>query len=61
MKLTILIMKGIEFAALFWSKNICSVLLVTTPRFDTRIVNKRKVMCYIVFSMMLIHVAFGST
>ena len=54
-------MKGIEVAALFWSKNICSVLLVTTPRFDTRIVNKRKVMCYIVFSMMLIHVVFGST
>ena len=61
MRLIILIMKGIEAAALFLSKNICSVLLVTTPRFDSRIVNKKKVMCDIVFSLMLIHVVFGFT
>ena len=61
MKLLNLIMKGIEAATLFWSKNIFSVLLVTTPRFDTRITNKRNVMCDIVFSMMLIHVVFGFT
>ena len=54
-------MKGIQAAALFWSKNIFSVLLVTIPRFKTGVLNKRKVMCDIVFSLMLIHVYFGFT